>query len=65
MYYYNNIQQLDLKAASYNPAVPLATLQCVFKWRTDGQSMQDVIDRLRAKTVPAGHPFHKWKQDSM
>ena len=43
-----------------NPAVPECVLQDVLKWKRSGVSTDDVIDRLRAQTVPVGSPVHPW-----
>ena len=53
-----------VRAATYNPAVPVSTLQDVLKWKREGLGDGDVIDRLRTRTTPDGFPLHKWKHDS-
>ena len=43
-----------------NDAVSEHTLKMILKWRNDGVGMDDIIDRLRTQTVPAGYPIHSW-----
>ena len=54
----------SILALTQNPAVPLSTLQDIQNWKRTGVSDEDVVDRLRARTVPAGYPYHKWTQDA-
>lgn len=49
-----------IKAECPNPAVPECVLQDVLEWKRSGVSTDDVIDRLRAQTVPPGYPVHPW-----
>ena len=48
-------------AAHSNPAVPSSVLEEVYDWRQHGISMEDVVDRLRPRTVPTGYVFTNWK----
>lgn len=41
--------------------LPCDILQEVFQWKKSGLSIEDIISRLRPRTVPAGYSFHKWK----
>ena len=43
-----------------NPAVPASILHDVGKWRLEGATMEDAIERLRLRTVPSGHKFTAW-----
>ncbi len=38
----------------HNPAVPISVLQDILNWKG---SDDDVVDRLRPRTVPAGYPW--------
>lgn len=40
-----------------NPAVPLSLLTEILEWREGGISMDDIVDRLRPRTVPSGYPY--------
>lgn len=42
--------------------VPQETLNEIWKLKMDDMSMEDIIDRLRARTVPTGYPIHKWRE---
>ena len=42
------------------PAVPLEMLKKVHNLLKSGISIEDVVDRLRTKTVPKGYPCHPW-----
>lgn len=44
-----------------NPAVPLSLLTEILEWREGGISMDDIVDRLRPRTVPSGYPYCTWK----
>lgn len=51
-----------ITAEKLNSAVPPALLCEVLLWRTEQDlSWDDVISRLRLRTVPAGYPCHAWK----
>ena len=54
----------SIHAVTQNPAVPISTLQDILNWKRTGLSEEDVVDRLRPRTVPAGYPCHKWTQDA-
>ena len=45
-----------------NVAVDTALLKKIHVWTGLGASEDDIIDRLRAQTVPTGHAFHTWIQ---
>ena len=44
-----------------NPAVPQEVLLQVRDGLRNGSSMNEIVDLLRAKTVPAGYTPHPWK----
>ena len=43
-----------------NPAVPDDLLKEVSQWTSEGVTEDDVIDRLRCRTVPSGYAFSSW-----
>lgn len=40
--------------------VPQSVLRDISRWKTEGISMSDIVDRLRPRTVPSGYKFHTW-----
>ena len=44
-----------------NPAVPSSVLREISDWLRLGATLEDAVDRLRARTVPAGYEFHTWQ----
>ena len=62
MFLYLHVVNADGTVNAEKPydAVTEHTLNMIAKWRSDGIEMDDVIDRLRAQTVPAGYPIHSW-----
>ena len=48
-------------AVEFNPAVSDDLINEIFNWRRHGIVQSDIINRLRARTVPAGYPIHPWK----
>lgn len=44
-----------------NPAVPSSVLREISDWLRQGATLEDAVDRLRARTVPAGYEFHTWQ----
>ena len=44
-----------------NEAVPQHVLSEICSWREQGISMEDILQRLRPRTVPPGYKFHTWK----
>lgn len=50
----------QLTARVPNPAVCADLLKQVHGWVESGATTDDVVDRLRVRTVPTGYTFHKW-----
>ena len=50
----------SITAECPNPAVPECVLREVLEWKISGVATDDVIDRLRVRTVPPGYPIHPW-----
>ena len=48
-------------AESHNPAVPQYILNEIYSWMEQGACMEDVVERLRPRTVPCGYAFHNWR----
>ena len=49
-----------------NLIVPQEVLREVWQFkRSEGLSDVDVVDRLRARTVPAGYPIHNWRKGTV
>ena len=44
-----------------NPAVSSSLLWEVHEWKENGISEQDILSRLRCRTVPPGHVYTTWK----
>ena len=44
-----------------NPAVPQCILNEIQGWKEQGVSIQDIVQRLRPRTVPSGYVFHNWR----
>ena len=44
-----------------NPAVPSSLLAEIWKWKQEGESIDDVVVRLHQRTVPLGYEIHTWK----
>ena len=51
----------DVIAEEHNPAVPRELLAEVLSLRKDGILMEDIVSRLRSRTVPSGYPYHPWR----
>ena len=47
-----------MTAAVPNPAVSCDILKEIWKWKDEGFSQEDIIIKLRIKTVPAGYEYH-------
>ena len=47
-------------AVHYNPAVPESVLSEIRQWTSDGAHRDDIVDRLRRRTVPPGYEYHLW-----
>ena len=47
-------------ASEPNPAVSATLLKEILLWKLEGCSNDDVIIRLRQRTVPEGYKFHQW-----
>ena len=53
----------SITAENPNPAVPVATKE-IMDWKKSGATEDDIIGRLRIRTVPNGYPIHPWSPDS-
>ena len=47
-----------------NPAVTEEVLKSVYSWMMEVTIREDIIIRLRQKTVPSGNSYHYWSQGS-
>ena len=50
----------NIGAEHHNPAVPSDVLKEIWEWKQQGATLEDVIDRLRSRTVPPGYEPHPW-----
>ena len=50
----------SIVATEQNPAVSAELLAEIFQWREAGATEDDVIERLRMRTVPPGYTPHLW-----
>jgi len=49
-------------ARIHNDAVHIDLLNQIYGWVTAGATQDDIIERLRLKTVPTGYNIHTWTQ---
>ena len=47
-------------AKESDSVVPEDVLKEIWRWKTDGLTDDDVISRLRCRTVPSGYSFCPW-----
>jgi len=40
---------------------PTELIQQIWDWKCSELSTEDIISRLRSKTVPCGYPIHNWR----
>ena len=59
---YGIVERDGVVARVRNPAVNSELLQEVYKWNMEGATMDDVIERLRLRTVPSKYTgsIHSW-----
>ena len=59
---YGIVERDGVVARVRNPAVNSELLQEVYKWNMEGTTMDDVIERLRLRTVPSKYTgsIHSW-----
>lgn len=50
----------SIKAQVPNPAVDANLLCEILSWNREGASIDDVVERLRVRTVPSGYKAHSW-----
>ena len=50
-----------ITAETPSPSVPERLLKEIWQLRQSGLCYEDIIDRLRSRTVPQGYPIHSWK----
>lgn len=46
--------------ALISPAVQINTLKQIMEWQKGGAEEEDIVDRLRARTVPPGFVPNSW-----
>ena len=51
-----------VSAEQQESPLPVDILEEVMELKMKGVSLEDIISRLRPRTVPNGYPFHTWKQ---
>ena len=51
----------NLVAECHSTPVPISVLQEIYSWKVNGLTMDDIVQRLRVKTVPNGQVFHSWR----
>jgi hypothetical protein len=51
----------QVEAVLSNPAVPAALLTEISLWLSQGLQWNDIISRLRPRTVPPGYAYNSWK----
>ena len=52
----------NVTAVLPNPAISIKSLDEIKKWYAEGATIDDVIERLRLKTVPPGYSIHSWTE---
>jgi len=50
----------NVKAEIPNPAVDVDLLREMLSWKRKGASFDDIVERLRIRTVPSGYVPHNW-----
>ena len=54
-----------LTAVLPNNAVSLELLSEIQKWYSEGANQDDVVERLRLRTVPPGYKIHDWTEGTL
>lgn len=54
-----------LAAMLPNNAVSLELLAEIQKWYLEGANQDDVVERLRLRTVPPGYKIHNWTEGTL
>lgn len=49
-----------ISAECPDPAISQTILKEVWEWKRSGVNTDDIVDRLRTRTVPSGYPIHPW-----
>ena len=51
-----------IEAEVINRAVPTSVLKEILMWKEEGCTIEDVVTRLRNRTVPSGYGYHTWSE---
>ena len=51
----------DVVGEEHNCVVPREVLCEVLLLKRNGMTMEDIVSRLRCRTVPSGYPIHSWR----
>ena len=57
---YVDVKDGNITAVLSNPAVTLDLLSEIKSWHEEGATVNDVVERLRLRTVPHGYTIHSW-----
>ena len=51
-----------IEAEVVNRAVPTKVLKEILTWKGEGCTIDDIVTRLRNRTVPSGYAHHMWSE---
>ena len=51
----------SIVAECQNPAVPSSIIHEIWKFRNEGATMEQVVEYLRQRTIPAENTISTWK----
>ena len=60
LYLIGQLPDGSIQAKDANSIVPESVLHLIWLLRKQGISFQDIVQRLRPRTVPSGYAYHNW-----
>ena len=60
--FHTDVEDGNITAVLSNPAVTVGLLK---SWYAEGATVNDVVERLRLRTVPCGYTIHSWTEGAV
>ena len=63
--FHTDVEDGNITAVLSNPAVTVGLLSEIKSWYAEGATVNDVVERLRLRTVPCGYTIHSWTEGAV
>ena len=63
--FHTDVEDGNITAVLSNPAVTVGLLSEIKSWYAEVATVNDVVERLRLRTVPCGYTIHSWTEGAV